>query len=686
MLLDSSPNAAPPRHALPVAYRPDIDGLRAIAVLLVVLFHAFPTLVKGGFIGVDLFFVISGFLISGIITEQLDTGKFSFAQFYARRMRRIFPALLLVMASCLAFGWFALLASEYAQLGKHLAAGAGFVSNFAFWRESGYFDNAADTKPLLHLWSLAIEEQFYLLWPALLWLAFRSRWHRLTLCIALVALSFALNLATVHSNPVAAFYSPATRCWELLAGGVLACMTAARGRDRRPAATWQQLCSVLGIVLLGLGLALITRERAFPGGWALLPVTAALLILAAGPAAWFNRVILAQPALVAIGLISYPLYLWHWPLLVFAHLAQYNATPPWPTRAAAVVLSVVLAALTYRWVEKPLRFGPRARASVIALGSAMLLMALAGLAIHWRGGLPSRAADAKVALFADILSPVETRLPNDSCQRLLGRPAVPGAVCLTRTAQPATLILGDSHAMALNSAAYMGKSPLQTVLLAGHGCLPFLSYQNYGPQDDRNAKKCYTVTREGLAMAQQLASIKTVVLVSRGPLYFSGKGFGMEEGDPRFTGWTIEAVPGTAAAAEPALSNQQAFVKAYVETASQFLALGKKVVFVIDVPEFPILPEYCIANRPVAFRNQDLPTCILDRAIVDQRQKEYRQLVAQMAAQLPALQIYDTLPAFCSSGSCASKDASHVYFYDTNHVNLSGSARLLEGLSAQLAP
>lgn len=676
--------AMPARHPQQRAYRADIDGLRAIAVMLVVSFHAFPTIVKGGFIGVDLFFVISGFLISGIISEHLDTDSFSFAQFYARRIRRIFPALLLVMASCLVFGWFALLADEYAQLGKHMAAGAGFVSNFAFWRESGYFDNAADTKPLLHLWSLAIEEQFYLLWPALLWLAHRCRLHRLSLCVALVLLSFALNIASVHTDPVATFYSPATRCWELLAGSVLACLSTASIRDAA-AALWRNVCAVFGVALLGTGVLLITREQAFPGWWALMPVAGAGFILAAGPAAWFNRAVLAHPVLVWLGLISYPLYLWHWPVLVFARLAQYNGTPPWPTRAAAVVLSIVLAWLTWRWIEKPLRFGPRARASVTALCLSMLVMALSGLAIDWRDGLRWREANAKVALFADILSPVETRLPNDSCQRLLGRAAVPGTVCLTRSAHPEMLIIGDSHAMAFNSAAYMGQSPLSTVLLAGHGCLPFLSYQNYGPEDNRAAKKCFTVTREGLAMAQQLASIDTVVLVSRGPLYFSGKGFGMEESDPRFSGWSIEALPAAAQAAGSSLTNQQAFVKGYVEVASQFIALGKKVVFVIDVPEFGINPEKCIANRPVAFRNQSLPSCILDRSVVDQRQQQYRELAAQISAQLPSLLIYDTLPAFCSGASCASKDAHHVYFYDNNHVNLSGSARLLEGLSERLA-
>ena len=150
-------------------YRPDIDGLRAIAVLSVVIFHAFPNSLKSGFIGVDIFFVISGYLISSIIFENIDRGSFSFAQFYGRRIKRIFPALSLVLLSCLVFGWFGLLGDEFKQLGKHMAAGAGFVSNFFFWQESGYFNNAAETKPLLHLWSLAIEEQFYIVWPLLVW-------------------------------------------------------------------------------------------------------------------------------------------------------------------------------------------------------------------------------------------------------------------------------------------------------------------------------------------------------------------------------------------------------------------------------------------------------------------------------------------------------------------------------------
>lgn len=678
---DARPALAP-RHP---KYRPHIDGLRALAVLLVVGFHAFPTVVEGGFVGVDVFFVISGFLISGIIFEELDRGAFSFGQFYARRVRRIFPALVLVMAACFAFGWFAMLADEYKQLGKHLAAGAGFISNLTLWQESGYFDSAADTKPLLHLWSLGIEEQFYMLWPLALWAAYRVRMSRLALCLALVAGSFALNAAYVHSNPVATFYSPATRFWELLAGSVLAYFATPAGKPLlrgvlAPASsTASTMHAFIGLALLAVAVATVTRVHAFPGWWALLPVLGTCFILAAGSGAWLNRVVLSNRLLVWIGLISYPLYLWHWPLLVFARLAEYNGTPPWPIRLAAVALSVVLAWLTYIAVERPLRFGRPVASRLAALCGLMLAIGLAGYNAYRNDGFVLRAANAKVALFADILSPPQTRITNDSCQKLLGRAPMPGAVCLAKSAHPAMLIVGDSHAMAFNSAATTGRSSLDTVLLAGHGCLPFISYQNYGPQDNRGAKKCYELTGEALAMAASVESIGTVVLVSRGPLYFSGRGFGMEESDVRWRGWTVEPLR----AAAP-MSSQQAFVEGYVEVSKRLLALGKKVVFVIDVPEFGINPEVCIANRPVAFRNQSLPSCVLSRAVVDARQKEYRELVARIQAQAPGLLVYDTRGVFCDDNSCASKDSAQVYFYDNNHVNLSGSAKLLSGLEEWL--
>src|SRR5262245_28111594 len=207
------------------SYRPDIDGLRAVAVLSVVGFHAFPEWIKGGFVGVDIFFVISGFLISRIIFGGLEEGRFNYAAFYGRRIRRIFPALALVLFACLICGSFISQAGELEQLGRHIAAGAGFVSNFILWSEAGYFDNAADTKPLLHLWSLGIEEQFYIVWPLTLWLAWKRKFHVLAVTLVMAVGSFYLNVRGATQDLVATFYSPQTRYWELLSGSVLAWLT-----------------------------------------------------------------------------------------------------------------------------------------------------------------------------------------------------------------------------------------------------------------------------------------------------------------------------------------------------------------------------------------------------------------------------------------------------------------------------
>lgn len=381
-------------------YRPDIDGLRAVAVLSVVAFHAFPEWVHGGFVGVDVFFVISGFLISTIILRSLDAGDFSFADFYARRIKRIFPALALVLAASLALGWSLLLKDELRQLGGDTAAGAAFLSNFVLMRESGYFDTAVELKPLLHLWSLAIEEQFYLIWPLALFLAYRYRRNPLTVILVVLAVSFALNAGRAGGrHAVQTFYHPLTRFWELLAGGALAWIALHRHEtfdaalrrllpetDRQSAL--QDTKSFLGIGLVAAGVFLLDRSRAFPGWWALLPVLGAFLLISAGPNAAVNRRLLAHPVFVFVGLISYPLYLWHWPLLSFARIV-IGETPSVGMRIALVALSILLAYLTYRFVEKPVR-APRphlAREAVAAGPKGIVIVLTAALATLGGAGL-----------------------------------------------------------------------------------------------------------------------------------------------------------------------------------------------------------------------------------------------------------------------------------------------------------
>ncbi|VWX63194.1 Peptidoglycan/LPS O-acetylase OafA/YrhL, contains acyltransferase and SGNH-hydrolase domains [Burkholderiales bacterium 8X] len=377
--LERSGTAPLPSH---IAYRADIDGLRAVAVLAVLIFHAFPQYLPGGFVGVDVFFVISGFLITKVIRSNLERGTFTVRDFYARRVRRIFPALVLLLAVCLGFGWKTLLAEDLTQLAKHVFGGATFSSNILLWQEAGYFDKASESKPLLHLWSLGIEEQFYVVWPVLLWLGWR-RVPPLVLIGSAILASFLWNVLTVGTDQTAAFYSPASRAWELLFGAALA--------YRKPFPkineVQRDVASVAGIGLIAFTYVFISGGSRFPGWWALLPVLGTCLIIAAGPGALINRSLLSSRAMVGIGLISFPLYLWHWPLLTFGRAAAPDTDLG---RVALLMTSVLFAWLTYQYLEKPLRFGGRSGVKTFALSGLLVLVGLSAALIFKQAGYPSR--------------------------------------------------------------------------------------------------------------------------------------------------------------------------------------------------------------------------------------------------------------------------------------------------------
>jgi peptidoglycan/LPS O-acetylase OafA/YrhL len=362
-----------------LGYRPDIDGLRALAVLAVVAFHVYPHAVPGGFAGVDVFFVISGYLITRIIVEATDAGTFSYVKFYAHRARRIFPALVLVLLTTLALASLVLPPEEVERAGRHVIGGALFSSNLVLWHEAGYFDAASITKPLLHLWSLGIEEQFYLLWPATMLLLARARRYRLASVVAIGIASFVVNVLTVGPDATAAFYSPASRAWELMIGATIgvASLDSRWGGATRP---WREAASIGGMGLIIAAIASFDAHLPFPGWYALVPTLGAALTICAGRDTWINRHVLAHKPAVTIGLISYPLYLWHWPLLVLLRRVtddHGSAGGTTLTGGMVVVLLSFLAAYgTYRFVELPLRqraLAPVAkRASLALAGTAML--------------------------------------------------------------------------------------------------------------------------------------------------------------------------------------------------------------------------------------------------------------------------------------------------------------------------
>ncbi|MFG6206199.1 acyltransferase family protein [Pseudomonas retamae] len=493
-----------------IGYRPDIDGLRAIAVLAVLVFHAFPAWLPGGFAGVDVFFVISGFLISKVILAALERGTFTVGEFYSRRIRRIFPALLTVLLCCLAFGWNTMLAEEFAQLAKHVLGGATFVSNLMLWSEAGYFDRASELKPLLHLWSLGIEEQFYIVWPLLLWAGWRLRISILAIAIVVVLASLALNLADVHEHTTATFYSPLSRAWELGLGAVLVLgIQHFRGVPKNPlsgtvlcvltAPVVRATLSIIGLLLIGYSFLRFESTLPFPGAWALLPTLGAALIIAAGSRSWVNRVVLGHRAMVAVGLISFPLYLWHWPVLIFARQA-YPQGLSWEVRLAGLLVSVILATLTYLYIERPLRASTNNRVSVFVLCSVMgVLIALAGT-IYKSNGYPSRYPPIIQRATEYDLEGYRAALRNGICFIEFGHDAREYAPeCVDNGEKPLWVLWGDSGAAALYSGLRglaERSAAFRIAQFTSSSCPPMLGYKGKGEGCESNNEWTIEKVRE----------------------------------------------------------------------------------------------------------------------------------------------------------------------------------------------
>lgn len=628
------------------AYRPDVDGLRALAVLAVLAFHAFPSAVPGGFAGVDVFFVISGFLISGILLDELAQERFSLGGFYWRRVRRIFPALLLVLTATLALGWRVLLPDEYALLGKHVAAGAAFVSNLALWREAGYFDAAADLKPLLHLWSLGIEEQYYLLWPLLLYAFSRSRRALLGMIVAVGAASFVLNVALVGAHPTSAFYLPVTRFWELLGGSLLAYL----GRNGKRFGAGSNAVSLAGLALLVAGLALLDGSRAFPGWWALLPVGGTMLVIAAGPTAWLNRRIFSLRPVVYVGLISYPLYLWHWPLLSYARII-HGGEAPWTLRLGLLALAVLLSVLTYELVEKPIRharLGLLARRTVPALAAAMALLFAGGVAARQAMLLPSSAADPQIAEIA--------RAARDWDGT---RNAV-----IVGDSPRAVLFFGDSHMEhylpRIREVLREHRAPLRTVIVKTEGgCAPV-------PGIERRGQHCNDFVEEGLRLARS-ANVDTVVIAASW-VGFVSRGDYHPAGDPD-------------APALDLLAPSSAWVFRRFEAAlARLVAEGKRVVLVLSSPRGSAFSPKSVLERDWTTVRVSHPYVAVPVARLHQLTRPIDERLQRIAERAGAT-VLDPTQWLCDDGYCPAADAhGRPLYMDDSHIRASVARSRLDEL------
>jgi peptidoglycan/LPS O-acetylase OafA/YrhL len=672
-----------PPDARHLKYRPDIDGLRALAVLVVVAFHYAPGDLPSGFIGVDIFFVISGYLITGMLVKTFCNHTFSLLDFYQRRIRRIFPALFLVLLLCLLVGWFLLFPNEYARLSKHVAAGAGFVQNFALWAEAGYFDTQAIQKPLLHLWSLAVEEQFYILWPLTLWLFIRARSSLLKVIAAIALLSFAINLWHVYHDTTAAFYFPLGRGWELMLGAWLA---VAEREGIQLVKRAHHLQSWLGMILIVTGLMFINPNLGFPGFWALLPVVGAVLMISAGPTAFLNRRLLSLRPVVWIGLISYPLYLWHWALwslasVVFGEL-EYGQSRK--VRLVCFIVSLLLAWLTYRYLEQPLRRRSKAETTT-ALATGVAVLGLAGLGIGLSNGIHHRPGHVYNTQAASLVASVKRSPLREQCYGLNEGSSFPdGWKCVLGAAEAKKWVMayGDSHSLSMIPAlnTYGKKHHIKVVYAGIYGCAPLFDVIRIRHDHNQlHAQACYMLGQKAAELAKQNKASAIVVINA-----WSGD-IPRQTIRPDELSYLVSKKPVN----DKTLKGKAAFVHGLKLTLDYYQKLGVPVLLAGNNPQqvediLPIAPlrfARTSDTRSLAEKinatSATLKEHVRDQAVVN-------RVLTNIASQYDNVTVMNSDSVLCNKHICPWVRDDKFLYYDDDHLSIAGAMAVYPLLEKRL--
>ena len=637
------------------AYRPEIDGLRALAVLPVVLFHTGFTRVSGGFVGVDVFFVISGYLITRIIHRELRDGSFSILHFYERRARRIVPALTVVMVAATLVAGLLMSPSQFVDYAKGLAATVLFASNFWFRSQiGGYFGIQVETQPLLHTWSLAVEEQFYIVFPLLLMVAVRFARQRTWMVIAALALaSFALSEWQVHADRESAFYYPLPRAWELGLGALLALDVLPSLRSR----IWREMLGWTAAALIIVPMLTYTRSVSFPGLAALPPCLGAAIILYLGTGENSVSRILSWRPIVFLGLISYSLYLWHWPIIVLLKGIYSTASLPLVVRVLVVAVAIVLATLSWRFVERPFR----SRASVskrtiftLSLLSGASILACAG-AIALCAGLPARFNEEQRLLIAGA---DDRNTRRGECEDRPG-PTEPCAIG-DPGAAPSAFFWGDSHGDAMqpgveDALAHLGASGFATTK---PGCAPLAGLR-------RSEPGCDEWTQDTLAFLERHAEIGVVILAARWPIWRTGAAFGDE--------WPPEETMVAGLAEDAALARPALFDRAAVRLVRTLRAMGKTVVIIGSVPEigWSVPAKLFAENRFGAIH--PVPPGL---AVVSERGGPPDTLFESLAAADPAIVFVAVRPLLCAQ-TCDIVRSGKPLYYDDDHLSATAARTII---------
>lgn len=648
-----------------LTYRKDIDGIRAIAVLSVLFFHAFPNFLKGGFVGVDIFFVISGFLISNIILSQNKTQSFSWINFYIKRIKRIFPSLIVLLIFLITIGYFFLFSEEYKLLGKHILMSSIFSNNFLLLKETGYFDISSHFKPLLHLWSLGIEEQFYIIWPIIIFIGYQYRQSIFVWMILITTASFLINLILVKHASNSAFYLPFSRIWELSIGGITAYLY--QNHSSLTIRLYKRnIISLISFSLIIFCILYFNQSILYPSWYALLPTIATALLIFFQQT-FMHQYVLENQLLRLIGLISYPLYLWHWGFLSLAHIF-YEGDIPQNVIYFIIFFSFIVSYLCYAWIETPIRRNHNKKFETniaMFLLTCMVCLGFMGNFIYSQNGFNQRTLNLAQAIeLKDMndFSSYQKKMINCNIAKKIHFPEV----CLqNKKGQPQYLVWGDSHAEHLFP-GLVKKDHLKNTwrLEKTSNCPPLKDVRAHwkGEEDI-----CYQTNLNVLETIKKEKNIHTVILSSIALFYMNEIGIAFEhQGKNSPINFKLEIVTPS----EKTLSNKDIFKIGYENTIEALHQMGKNIIIIHDVPELPFMPSQCI-GRPFFQKNQ---FCQLNHAQILKQQYEYHLLLRQLKEKYPYIKIYNTINDLCQNNSCKLKKNGHLIYRDSSHLSLYGSA------------
>jgi peptidoglycan/LPS O-acetylase OafA/YrhL len=624
-----------------LGYRPEIDGLRAVAVVPVVLFHAGFEAFNGGYVGVDVFFVISGYLITTTLIEDIENGRFSILSFYERRARRILPALFFIMFLCCTFAWLVMVPSQMKDFSQSLVAVSWFASNILFWRETDYFDQAVELKPLLHTWSLAVEEQYYVLFPVFLILAWRFGKNRVFwLIVIMAAISLLLSEWGWRNSAVANFYLAPTRVWELFAGSIAAFLVQQNGVHKN------SLLASLGLLAIIGSIFVYDESTPFPSLYALVPVMGVVLLVLYADRETVAARILSTKGLVGVGLISYSAYLWHQPLFAFAKILWMDLHG-----ALAVVMTlstIPLAYLSWRFVEKPFRNKKTFSRGMIFSSSVFGIFAFSmfGYLGHTTNGFENRHDWSEHYYLT--LAPKETF--NDNCINRYPNLDIFSTCRMSSENAPTVALVGDSHSHALYESLAASYDDETIINIGRWSCLPFVNDQHLA------AFNCPHYQAEADAFLKSNPQIHTIILSGYWGYLASG-------------GWSKES-RGYRMHEEISETDQETFIQNALTFLNKHKSTAENIILIEDVPDLDFAPVRCDDLGVYRFIRSE---CSMSYKDFKPRRKKIAGMMGDLMQLNPNVEYVQVTDLFCDEEMCASMSPQGSLYSDGDHVSRRGA-------------